>query len=91
MFTDPYLGITSDHSSPHVGKMLIHCSTIRKVVGHAGHQLAEAGVGGCLVIKDNKKWSHQVTHPLHVARVQVFPNISDWWETYTRGNTRVVT
>lgn len=62
---------------PHVGKMLIHCSTIREVMTHTCHQLAEARVCGRLIIKDNKEWSHKVTHPLHITCIQVFPHIPD--------------
>lgn len=88
---DLYLWKVSSYVSPHVSKMLIHCSTIWKVVGHARHQLAETGVGGCLVIKDNKKWSHQVTHALHVACVQVLPHIPDRWNIHGKGGTGMLT
>lgn len=64
--------------------MLVHCSSVGEVVTHASHKLAEAGVCGSLVIKNNKQRSNQVTHPLHVARVQVLPHISDRRNTYVK-------
>lgn len=55
--------------------MSVHGTTVGEVGTHPIHESAEAGVGGWLVVKYDQQRRDQVAHPLHVADVQVLPDI----------------
>lgn len=61
----------------HVGEMAVHGVAVREVLDHPLHKVAETGVSYALVVEDDEERSHQIAHPLHVADVEVFPDVAE--------------
>ena len=70
-----HLAVHHLDEAAHVGQVLVHGAALREVGAHPLHQLAEAAVGDRLVLEYHQQRRRQVTHALHVARVQPLPHV----------------
>lgn len=57
--------------------MHVHCAPVGEVFDHPFHEPAEATVAQRLVVEDYQQGCHQIAHALHVAHVQVFPDVAE--------------